>query len=397
MGAMNNSLKKNPFFYATAVLAGLLIFELAGIVAAQYVPPSASPTGGMPAAPLNAGVTAQTKTGSLTVNGGTNGVKLDASGLLQFVNSVGTPLAGIRYNGTSVQYSNNMGTWQDIGTGGGSAGSNYWVLDNATKNILYADGDVVVGKFGHPPVTTWVYVTTNVKNQWTDSHVTPCRVTDTADRIDCPSYVPNASSPTTAYDNWTRIECKNGEGEPPGCTGGPREGVTVYYYTRYNLQQRVDNGSPISRNIAVNGNILASGIQTYPTLRGKQLICVDDRAAIRYRTDGTLSWVEIGGVGPANESVVWQKNCPGPVDYFSLPKWRWNRTTGNMALQVFYAPTGDCPIPNFESANYWTITKAMADGDVFPGKRADCGAGVSAWYINYTLGPDIANGSQQYE
>ncbi|MFH1162036.1 MAG: hypothetical protein V1696_02040 [Candidatus Jorgensenbacteria bacterium] len=128
------SLSKNPFFYLSLVLALLVGLQVYGIVAAAnvYTAPTALPTGGMPAQPLDTGTTPQTKGSDLYVLGkvkatsSLGGVSLDGmSGALYFLNTQWLPAAGIQLRSGKLNYSNNpndLNSWKEIGTGTSAAG-----------------------------------------------------------------------------------------------------------------------------------------------------------------------------------------------------------------------------------------------------------------------------------
>src|SRR3989338_2334149 len=60
-------LAKNPLFYLNLFLVFVVVFQMAGFVYAWSEPGAAFP-GGAPAAPLDTGPGAQTKSGGLTLN-----------------------------------------------------------------------------------------------------------------------------------------------------------------------------------------------------------------------------------------------------------------------------------------------------------------------------------------
>ncbi|GEM_PF-3540016 len=149
---MNNSLRKNPFFYATIVLAGVLMFELAGIVVAQYMPPTVPPPGGMPAAPLNAGTVPQVKRGNFAVsatgvfdaNGNVStGVQINAASPTVWFRDAGgqARLYYVSANGGElwVQHGTSGGIKVGTGTGGGT---NYWTPSGSG---IYTNYNVGVG------------------------------------------------------------------------------------------------------------------------------------------------------------------------------------------------------------------------------------------------------------
>ena len=134
----------------------LVAFEITGLVNAQstgqWTAPSTGPTGGSPAAPLDASSVPQLKSGgTLGINASSGGVGLSDSlsnfGSLIFGNVSGnaiSALAGIRFNGTNLQYSNDGGsTWKNIGGLGDtlpvvinspSSGANGLVMENSGTN-----------------------------------------------------------------------------------------------------------------------------------------------------------------------------------------------------------------------------------------------------------------------
>ena len=136
-------LGRNPFLYASIVLAFAVVFEVAGIASAAWAPPTLSPPNGNPAQPLDTSSVGQTKAGSLVIQGNADqtgglvvqgsttgqGAKINPYGYLEFgsvdTNSAQKPFTGqyggIMYNPASHQlmYSNDAGNggWLPIGSG----------------------------------------------------------------------------------------------------------------------------------------------------------------------------------------------------------------------------------------------------------------------------------------
>jgi hypothetical protein len=143
-------LLKNPFFHATLVLSLILVFEVTSFVSAQtYTPAPGSPTTGQPYAPIDVSDVSQMKAGgSINISSTGGGIGLSSAygpyGSLLFGGVSGNTItgrAGIRFNGTSLEYSNDLSTWQDIG----SVSDSGWALDSSK---VYTARSVLVGVVG---------------------------------------------------------------------------------------------------------------------------------------------------------------------------------------------------------------------------------------------------------
>ncbi|MDP2703955.1 MAG: hypothetical protein Q8P01_02045 [bacterium] len=155
---------RNPLFYVSVLLAGALVFQVAQFVQGQttgiWQPPTASPPGGQPEAPLDVGTGQQLKKGNLGAGlKDNNNIRIDsASGRLLFDRTgeaAGTKgaisLRGIDTNGDTLtdewklQATHNTldpNGWFTLGTGGPGEG------------ILSTEGDIItLGTTGS--ITGW--------------------------------------------------------------------------------------------------------------------------------------------------------------------------------------------------------------------------------------------------
>lgn len=107
-----------PKVSASIAVAVLL---LGAGVAFAWTGPSEAPTGGNVAAPVNVGSTAQTKSGTLGVNGLAvfgNTLLSGSSRYLNWGTTAGDSGYGLRDNGGTIQYKNSGGNWTSFSGGG---------------------------------------------------------------------------------------------------------------------------------------------------------------------------------------------------------------------------------------------------------------------------------------
>ncbi len=150
------SLKHNPFFYLSLILGFAVVFEVAGIVSADWTAPTQTPPGGNPAQPIDTSDAPQTKIGGLTVMNQKYpyGVKMAPGGNLVFgpvdtsSNSI-TPQAEIAIQNGVLSYTNDDGaTWQPIGSGnGGSIGTWPISIPTATSTLNGFFGFKLTGSY----------------------------------------------------------------------------------------------------------------------------------------------------------------------------------------------------------------------------------------------------------
>jgi hypothetical protein len=97
-----------------------LALLLLASTALSWTGPSQAPTGGNVAAPVNVGTTAQTKNGTLGVNGLAvfgNALLSGASRYLNWGTTAGDTGYGLRDNAGTIEFKNSGGTWSPIGSG----------------------------------------------------------------------------------------------------------------------------------------------------------------------------------------------------------------------------------------------------------------------------------------
>lgn len=150
-----SSILRNPYFYVSALLFGLLVFQIASIVRAQsgggvWGPPEKSPPFGLPAAPLDTSSAEQTKAGELWLRGD-EGLKVGKTGgktvqilttnpQINFTDANKT--GSIRFNvgNGKVEVKHNNEDFVPIGSG---TGGGFWQSEQGGR--IHYDGRVGVG------------------------------------------------------------------------------------------------------------------------------------------------------------------------------------------------------------------------------------------------------------
>ncbi len=397
-----NQLKKNPLFYLSLILALAIGFQVYGIVVAQtYTGPSAPPTGGMPAQPLDTSISSQTKSGNLMIGTG----RSYGAGL-----SLGQG-KGICLPATSADNDVQCKfSWDAIGTGGtGGTGIGWSASGNNDNDITNSNIGNVVIKNGSSLVMSGGKIQSyTFKSNGLSAYTSHNGSCDLSTGI---GYNATCSSGYDTSFSGSEKECIK------AVTPNPSRGEDskfyssifnsadaaqsgAYYYETAQCTPQIGNYQyfdAISFNNAPNGDgepvIIKGGLLGYPTIiKEEDGYCTDKDFNVWYMTDGDLSYLQIGGSGPGSE---YDTHCSQAAIH--TPKWRWSKTSGDMkfcvnALEV--KVPGASAIYDLGCFSIGRSTLNKANIISIPG--IDLGNGASTHKLNYTLESSLLD-TQSYE
>lgn len=205
------NLSRNPYFYLSLVLAAALAFQVYGVVSAQtaeYKAPTQPPTGGMPAAPVNTGTTAQVKQGQFGIGPNSSTAVILESSTRRITFGDGNARGSIyltNANGGELWVQHGANAAIKIGTGTGSgnigtaktgwtvSGTDVYNTDNGNVGVGVTDPLAKLEVGGDLRVVAQIATQTErayVRGRMTSGHQgtrMTCDATD--DKVDCLSTV----------------------------------------------------------------------------------------------------------------------------------------------------------------------------------------------------------------